>query len=1032
MATYLPNVKEYIPQTETFTPDYKFLNDVLNVRQDRYDTNYKQMNNLYGSVVYADVSREDSKNTRDQYVNQLAPKLQQISGLDLSLQQNVDAAKALFTPFYEDKNLVRDMVFTKKWKSEMANAERLKNSEDEATRKQYWETGIKKLQYDMQDFVEASSEDMMNTALPQYVKQYDMESEGLARIKELDPNVQNVSFSEDGLWKITMKNGSLLTRQPIGENKEGEMQYSNPIGDYLSAALLNDPRAIDYYRTKGYVEARTFFDENKEQYGDKQAGMNAWGDQFLQQFSTSEDEVISELEEKERSLKGQTISWKNHIKKYGYTDGSDTDQSVKNTTAEYEAIKKSKEIRRDRNRKVMEGPSDNLTKALSMYMSMHMMNDINTTANTYASTHGEVDMDANPYAQEDIKQANRINLENLKQRNRERMEIMKFQMEAEAEEERWSGAPMTQFNWEGNQFNASILESEHDNSMSAQNLLTQTRELKKDDYQKLELITNWFAEKNANSGFNINSVEQCYEGTCEDGQDYYTSLEEIERLLALGDNGPLENAYQNMKAEYEALEEDVTSSPMGMTAGSLLYDTQRGIQYLNARELEHTEGARLWSQSNVELENYVTSADPGYARLVEETGISLFKTEEDGTKTYLSRAEFENNFVESQRFDSYIQEGNMITEMVPSGPDGIMAVRRASFPPTTETFVTTSASETPESGNTLSRVISFDEETAKQEAAGIYDDLVTEMDAVASKSTGDDLSMPSFNLAAFYDLKGQTGVGDTQTPWTGGVYDHSLPPQYNSGQLQTDQLINLMETAKGSDMVVKYGSMSTLPEPGELTDTDDGKALDWSPGVEADLKNLYTHLHLSQDAEGKKETRTQFTVRYNPNGPIYRGEDGEEQRYSVYEVILESSYAKSYNQPKTGPTGDKTTAFQDYGGTMSIYIPKGEYYNPADGGSQKHEWQRTINGGGVPTVSHPMGGKIEIEKHGGSYWSTITYKSYDPETHTWSWDDPQAAELRGVDDYNAFNNLQITLEQIMAQRAAENHAAYIKDNKQNK
>jgi len=51
MATYLPNVKEYIPQTETFTPDYKFLNDVLNVRQDRYDTNYKQMNNLYGSVV---------------------------------------------------------------------------------------------------------------------------------------------------------------------------------------------------------------------------------------------------------------------------------------------------------------------------------------------------------------------------------------------------------------------------------------------------------------------------------------------------------------------------------------------------------------------------------------------------------------------------------------------------------------------------------------------------------------------------------------------------------------------------------------------------------------------------------------------------------------------------------------------------------------------------------------------------------------------------------------------------------------------
>ena len=43
MATYLPGVQTLVPQTQVFTPDYKFLQDVLSVRQDRYDTNFKEI-----------------------------------------------------------------------------------------------------------------------------------------------------------------------------------------------------------------------------------------------------------------------------------------------------------------------------------------------------------------------------------------------------------------------------------------------------------------------------------------------------------------------------------------------------------------------------------------------------------------------------------------------------------------------------------------------------------------------------------------------------------------------------------------------------------------------------------------------------------------------------------------------------------------------------------------------------------------------------------------------------------------------------
>ena len=61
MATFLPQVQTIIPQLETFTPDYKFLQDVLETRQDRYDTNYNALNDLYGKIVYADLSRDDNK-----------------------------------------------------------------------------------------------------------------------------------------------------------------------------------------------------------------------------------------------------------------------------------------------------------------------------------------------------------------------------------------------------------------------------------------------------------------------------------------------------------------------------------------------------------------------------------------------------------------------------------------------------------------------------------------------------------------------------------------------------------------------------------------------------------------------------------------------------------------------------------------------------------------------------------------------------------------------------------------------------------
>ena len=1042
MATYLPNVKEYIPQTETFTPDYKFLNDVLSVRQDRYDTNYKQMNNLYGSVVHADVSREDSKNTRDQYVNQLAPKLQQISGLDLSLQQNVDTAKALFSPFYEDKKLVRDIVFTKKWKSKMAHAQNLKDSDDEKTRKQYWDGAIKKLQYDMEDFVNASSEDMMNKALPHYVNKYDIMGEGLAKIKELDPNVKSVSFSDNGMWKITMNNGSLLTRQPMGKNKEGEMQYSNPIGDYLSASLLNDPRALDYYRTKGYVEARSFYDKNKEQYGNKQAGMNAWADKFLQEYGKEEDKIIGDLEQKETVLKGHTASWKNTIKEYGLTEGSKIDQAVKNTTAEYEAIKKSKEIRKDRNRKLNEGPSDNLTKALSTYMSFHMLNDINDTANLYASTHGEVDIELSPLAKIDIDQQNRRALEKYKQDNRKLMKLFEYSLENPPEDDS-SGLPAIQEYFQGNDNNSSLLELQRDHSQSTQDDLAFAQELKEDDTKMLELVTNWFISENSLAGRkDIGVVNLCPSGTCEDNNT--TDLSTIRKELAKGNNDPLESAYGVMKHSYEQLMLSEDFSAMGQMRGDLLHNTGQGINFLTARDAMHTEGQRLRQENALGRYDFIMKKDDGdYKQLVKQAdGLNIFRENQDGSITELGKTAFEDAFMNHYYFEDFASEQEL--QMTGTGLGGSNSTSLPTLDlvtlPTGQKYAKLQGQDELTIMQKLMGVrpkggmFTFDEEMARQAAAEIYEKMQLEMDAVAADGDGSEESMLSFSLGSWYDFNDQTGSGDNITPDVGGAYDHHEKPSKNRGLNQVQHLMKMMKEEHG-DMIVEYGTMETMARlderKGQLKNTNT------NADAEADLDQVYLGLSLS-DAEGTKESRPQFFIKYNVNGPVHTNPvTDEETRYSVYEIKLDNTYSTYFDQKKDKPGNDAATnAFQRNQHTISVFVPKGKYYNSHDAGKQQHPWQMTLHVKETnpeienPSVSNPNAGTITISKEAEIYYLTASYKIYNPDATIPGYELqlPQTTAL--TDDYgNSYTDarqfwaLQNDLETILRNLATKNQNA---------
>ena len=277
MATYIPGSSDYIPQLQTFTPNYKFLQDVLEVRQDRYTTNYNLLNDLWGDVVYADLGREDNRQVRDQYANQLSEKMKQVSGMDLSLQQNVEAAKGLFKPFYENKNIVGDIARTKQYQKEKQKMNALYNSTQEFQRKKWWQTGSKYLDYLYQDFIEADPKQALSKPFPTYIENPNVIDRAIELLKEKGLSIERTTIEGD--YFLTETNGNLLLNQIDSYDPETDTYTTrNPAKSMLKNLLLQDPLIMRAYAAEAEVKAREFAEDpiNMQKYGSKEAAMAGW------------------------------------------------------------------------------------------------------------------------------------------------------------------------------------------------------------------------------------------------------------------------------------------------------------------------------------------------------------------------------------------------------------------------------------------------------------------------------------------------------------------------------------------------------------------------------------------------------------------------------------------------------------------------------------------------------------------------------------------------------------------------------------
>lgn len=249
MATYLQGVTDYIPDYQPFQPDLNFYNNYLQTKQSQYDTNWKSLNNLYGQYFYADLTKESNIKKKEEMLTQIDFNLKRVAGLDLSLEQNVTQASQIFTPFYEDKFLMKDMAYTKNFMKDYAAVEGLKKSKKQETFSKYWGVGVKKMMYEREEFKNSTDEESLGFANVKYTPYVNAIEKYMKLGKE-----SGISMD------ITESNGRYFIRQ-----KNGDLIFQ-PLSNYFTSQFANDPALQDVYKAEAYVKRKDDILQNSEKF----------------------------------------------------------------------------------------------------------------------------------------------------------------------------------------------------------------------------------------------------------------------------------------------------------------------------------------------------------------------------------------------------------------------------------------------------------------------------------------------------------------------------------------------------------------------------------------------------------------------------------------------------------------------------------------------------------------------------------------------------------------------------------------------
>ena len=337
MSTYLDNAPTYLPTVQPYEPNFQLYAGTLEMKQTQFDTAHKQLSNLYGSLLNSPMLRDANINTRDEFFKTIDYEIKKVATLDLSLRENQSQATRLFTALYDDKNLVKDMMWTKNLYGEKERGENFRYCTDpEACGGEYWDEGIAALDYRAQEFRKMGNDEAMNFGDVKYSPYINiMKKAGeIAKAHGLDPiSIDTVGTGADTGWLITTTNGPEL--------------LAGPLLQLFSQEMENDPRIKDMYRTKAYVERKSFVSASAQQYGSEEAAEQAW----IQNKQNMVNSIASAMSDNLENTKDIETGKKEKLEEKIKSEGSTGDDDL--ALAYMESLKRDAQI--DSTTKLIDG-----------------------------------------------------------------------------------------------------------------------------------------------------------------------------------------------------------------------------------------------------------------------------------------------------------------------------------------------------------------------------------------------------------------------------------------------------------------------------------------------------------------------------------------------------------------------------------------------------------------------------------------------------------------------------------------------------
>jgi len=396
MATYIQGLSDYIPEVQPFRPDFNFYASALQTKQSQYEAGYQKLSSIYGSLLNSPMSRDSNIARRDEYFKAADDSIKKISGLDLSLQENVEQAYQVFKPFYEDPYMVKDMVWTKQYNNELGRAENFRNCIDEKKcGGKYWDTGVAALNYKMEEFRNSSDDQSLQFNSPRFTPFVNMTQKALEAAKEAGFNVK--VDSRRGGYIVTTKNGAAL----LGSGTKNDPGI---LPSFFTNLFGSDPAIMDTFKTQAYVNRKNFERENLDIYGgDPIATNQAYMQQFLTGVVPAQKRLQTNANKDHDTLLSRKQAYDEIIERDGVVPGSDEHKAYLDLNEELGIATGNKEFY---------GQVGDLIDSIGNASNITMMQDrvddivarslfgaeVKQAANTFAYMNYEETIQADPYA----------------------------------------------------------------------------------------------------------------------------------------------------------------------------------------------------------------------------------------------------------------------------------------------------------------------------------------------------------------------------------------------------------------------------------------------------------------------------------------------------------------------------------------------------------------------------------------------------------------------------------------------------------